>query len=78
MKENSRIRMKMSIANELLTTSGNAIRTRDADRKPEHSLRVLALRRHRALPPPRPVGLKASVSSSIANTTINPESAPTN
>ncbi len=32
---------------------------------------------HRARPPPRPVGLKASVSNSIANTTINPESAPT-
>ena len=27
MNENSRIRMKMSIANELLTTSGKAIRT---------------------------------------------------
>ena len=35
-----------------------------------------ALGFHRALPP-RPVGLKASVSSSRANTTINPESAPT-
>ena len=29
-----------------------------------------------ALSPPRPVGLKASVNSSMANTTINPESAP--
>src|SRR5262245_7363152 len=32
----------------------------------------------RTLPPPRPFGLKASVRSSMANTTIRPESAPTN
>src|SRR6185437_15119751 len=32
----------------------------------------------RTLPPPRPLGLNARVSSSIANTTIRPESAPTN
>src|SRR6476661_1418069 len=33
---------------------------------------------HRTLPPPRPFGLNASVNSSMANTTIWPESAPTN
>src|SRR5262249_37692157 len=33
---------------------------------------------YRTLPPPRPLGLNASVSSSMANTTIRPESAPTN
>ena len=66
--------MKMSIANELFTTSGSAMSTDDADRQPDQALCASA---HRALPPPRPVGLNASVSSSIANTTINPESAPT-
>ena len=33
---------------------------------------------YRAPPPARPLGLNASVKSSIRKTTINPESAPTN
>src|SRR5260370_10462537 len=49
-----------------------------ARRERQQSLRSQSQNRHRALPPPRPVGLNASVSSSIANTTSNPESAPTN
>ena len=70
------MRMKMSIANELFTTSGSTSTT--AASAANHSQRASCRLVHqRALPPPRPFGLKASVSSSIANTTIRPESAPT-
>src|SRR6202011_4934979 len=50
---------------------------RDPDRHKDDAGGAQAVRDHRALPPPRPVGLKARVRSSMANTTINPESAPT-
>ena len=75
MNENSKIRMKMSIANELVHDQRQGDENRDADRKKDEPARAYAAH-HRAFPP-SPVGLKASVSSSMANTTINPESAPT-
>ena len=40
MKENSRIRMKMSIANELFTTMRQGDQNREPDREPEQVARV--------------------------------------
>ena len=77
MKENSRIRMKMSTANELFTTCGSASSDPAERGKRQQAAQSVGPCHQRTLPPPRPFGLKASVSSSIANTTIRPESAPT-
>src|SRR5581483_8108880 len=57
------------------------LRQRQEDDGEHHKRRKLPggqTSHQRILPPPRPFGLNASVNSNIANTTISPESAPTN
>ncbi len=77
MKANSNTRMKMSIAKALDTTRGSASTITAS--APSHSQR--GRRRFRITASTRRTGRSgedASVSSSIRNTTIRPESAPTN
>ena len=55
------MRMKMSIANDDLHDQRQGDENHSPQREPQQGPRSQAQNRHRALPPPRPVGLKASV-----------------